>query len=552
MRCVISASLSSVLLLLLLLSVGSTAQTLTPAEISKVDEIFKDYAKADSPGCALGVYRDGAIAYAHGYGMASLELGVPITPGTVFDIGSTSKQFTAFSILLLQQEGKLSLDDDIRKFMPEIPDYGKQITLHHLMTHTSGMRDYAGLFDLAGVPEQNLTNDQDAVDMIVRQKALNFMPGEKWDYSNTGFFLLSQVVKRVTGKTLRDFDQENIFTPLGMRSTQIFNDHTLVIPHRAMGYSFDDDRKAFGVEMSNFEQTGDGSVQTSVEDLQRWDENFYTAKLGGEDLIRRMQVVGKLNNGKEHGYAAGLEISTYRGQPVVRHGGAWAGYRAELLRFPKQHTSIAVLCNVAQATPSVRANRVADVILEKVLSPPLVAENKTTGTSVSPEVLQKYVGVYKNDKGDYQRVEFKEGKLWLMTYGIELIPQSSNVFRTDFTEGTFSFTEGQMVVDMDGETPVKFALIRTQAPKDLLQFVGDYYSAELDATWELRAKDGRLTAHVKHSDAPSLRLRPISPATFTLEDGSLRFEIRGGVPKRAFLTVSRIRNVEFVKIQSQP
>ena len=310
--------------LLLLFCGFVSAQNLTPAEIKDINGIFSDYDKPGSPGCALGVYRNGSIAYAHGYGMASLELGVPITPQTVFDIGSTSKQFTAFSILLLQQQGKLSVDDDIRKFMPEIPDYGHRITLHHLMTHTSGMRDYAGLFDLAGVPEQNLTNDQDAVDLIVRQKALNFNPGEEWDYSNTGFFLLSQVVKRVTGKTLRDFDQENIFTPLGMRSTQIFNDHTLVIPHRATGYSYDKERNAFGVEMSNFEQTGDGSVQTSVEDLQKWDENFYTVKLGGPDLISQMQVVGKLNNGKEHSYAAGLEITKYRGQPAVRHGGAWA------------------------------------------------------------------------------------------------------------------------------------------------------------------------------------------------------------------------------------
>lgn len=530
-----------------LLCVFSVGQNLTPADISKVDEIFKDYDKADSPGCALGIYRDGAIAYAHGYGMASLELGVPITPQTVFDIGSTSKQFTAFSILLLQQQGRLSPDDDIRKFVPEIPDYGKRITLRHLMTHTSGMRDYAGLFDLAGIPEQNLTNDQDAIDLIVRQKALNFMPGEEWDYSNTGFFLLSQVVKRVTGKTLRDFDQENVFTPLSMRSTQIFNDHTLVIPHRATAYSFDDERKAFGVEMSNFEQTGDGSVQTSVEDLQRWDENFYSAKLGGEGLIRQMQVVGKLNNGKEHGYAAGLEISTYRGLPVVRHGGAWAGYRAELLRFPKQHTSVAVLCNVAQAAPSVRANRVADVILEKALAPePASAENKARAT-VAPDVLQKYVGVYKNDKDAYERVEFKDGNLWLANDGIELVPQSINVFRTDFTEGTFSFSEKQMVVEIPGEESVKFAMIQTRAPKDLGQFVGDYYSFELDATWQFRVKDGKLTAQVKHSDTPSMTLQSVGPETFTLEGGSLRFEINGGVPKRAFLTVSRIRNVEFVK-----
>jgi len=534
---------------MLLLCGYGAAQSLSPTEISKINEIFTDYAKTDSPGCALGVYRNGAIAYARGYGMASLELGVPITPQTVFDIGSTSKQFTAFSILLLQQQGKLSVDDDIREFIPEIPDYGKRITLHHLMTHTSGLRDYAGLFDLAGVPEQNLTNDQDAVDLIVRQKALNFMPGEEWDYSNTGFFLLSQVVKRVTGKSLRDFDQENIFKPLGMSSTQIFNDHTLIIPHRATGYSYDDDRKIFGVEMSNFEQTGDGSVQTSVEDLLRWDENYYSAKLGGADLIRQMQVVGKLNNGKEHGYAAGLEISTYRGQPVVSHGGAWAGYRAELMRFPGQHTSVAVLCNVAQAMPTVRAYRVADIVLANVLAPtPAGSGNKQVVASVSPAVLQSYAGIYKNEKDEYQRIEFKDGKLWLASYGIELIPRSTAVFGTNLGEGSISFSEKQMVMALNPEDPQKFLLLDTHTPKDLSQFTGDYYSVELDATWQLRVQDGQLTAHVRNSDSPAMTLSPVSEDTFTLEGGSLRFEPQGsGTKRRALLTVSRIRNISFVK-----
>jgi CubicO group peptidase (beta-lactamase class C family) len=519
---------------------------LTPGDITKIDQVFADYAKPDSPGCSLAVYRNGALAYAHGYGMASLELGVPITPQTVFDIGSTSKQFTALSILLLQQQGKLSVEDDVRKFLPEIPDYAKRITLHHLMTHTSGMRDYAGLFDLAGVPEQNLTNDQDALDLIVRQKALNFAPGEEWDYSNTGFFLLSQVVKRVTGKTLRDFDQENIFTPLGMSSTQIFNNHTQIIPHRATGYRYDEEKKSFGVEMSNFEQTGDGSVQTSVEDLLRWDENFYTAKLGGADLIQRMQVVGKLNNGKEHGYAAGLMISTYRGQPTVRHGGAWAGYRAELLRFPKQHTSVAVLCNVAQSAPSLRADHVADIVLADVLAPtPAGAEKKPAAQSVSSDILQRYVGLYKNDKDTYQRIELKDGKLTLANYGIELIPQSPTVFRTNFTEGTISFSGKQMVFGLFEDKPETFNLIQTSAPKDLSTFAGDYYSPELDSTWQLRVADGQLTMHVKHSDNPATTLRPVTENTFTLESGSLRFETQSGVPKRAFLTVDRIRNIEF-------
>lgn len=530
----------------------NTGQSLTPTEINKVDEIFSQYAKPDSPGCALGIYRNGAIAYSHGYGMASLELGVPITPRTVFDIGSTSKQFTAFSILFLQQQGKLSVNDDIRKFLPEMPDYGKPITLHHLMTHTSGLRDYAGLFDLAGIPEQNLTNDQDAVNLIVRQKALNFMPGEEWDYTNSGFFLLSQVVNRVTGKTLRDFDQENIFRPLGMSSTQIFNDHTQVIPHRATGYSYDDDRKTFGVEMSNFEQTGDGSVQTSVVDLQRWDENYYTAKLGGPDLIRQMQIVGKLNNGKEHNYAAGLEISTYRGRPVVSHGGAWAGYRAELMRFPKQHTSVAILCNVAQSMPTARAYRVADVILANVLAPVPAADQKAdqkkdVSVAVPPDVLKGYSGIYKNAKGEYQRIDFKDGRLWLADYGLELTPKSQTVFRTNLGAGTISFSDKAMVFALSEEDPLEFKKLETHAPKDLAQFTGDYYSSELDATWQLQAKDGQLTARVKHSDSPAMTLLPVDDSTFTLEGGSLRFETDA---KRAFLTVSRIRNIEFVKQES--
>ena len=533
---------------LLLLCGLASAQNLTPAEIKDIDGVFSDYNKPGSPGCALGVYRNGSIAYAHGYGMASLELGVPITPQTVFDIGSTSKQFTAFSILLLQQQGKLSVDDDIRKFMPEIPDYGHRITLHHLMTHTSGMRDYAGLFDLAGVPEQNLTNDQDAVDLIARQKALNFNPGDEWDYSNTGFFLLSQVVKRVTGNSLRDFDQENIFTPLGMTSTQIFNEHTLVIPHRATGYSYDKERSAFGVEMSNFEQTGDGSVQTSVEDLQRWDENFYTAKLGGTDLIKRMQVVGKLNNGEEHGYAAGLEIKNYRGQPVVRHGGAWAGYRAELVRFPQQHTSIAVLCNVAQSVPESRADRVADVVLSSVLAPVPAKQENQGAITLSSERMQQYAGVYKNEKDQYQRIELKDGKLWLANYGIELVPVSGAEFEIKVTGGKVSFSPNEMSLQiLASEKAEKYSLIQTHAPKDIAAFAGDYYSPELDATWQLRLHEGKLTAHVKHSDSPEMTLDPVTDNTFTIEGGSLRFESEGGSPGRAFLTVDRIRNIEFVK-----
>src|SRR6266849_4969771 len=201
-----------------------------------VDEVFSDLAKPGSPGCALGVYRDGKIIYAKGYGLANIEQNVPITPQSVFDIGSTSKQFTAASILLLEKQGKLSVNDDVRKYVPELPDYGQKITILQLLNHTSGLRDYLTLMELAGINTDSVTTDEDALALITRQKALNVVPGSDWLYSNTGFFLLSVIVKRVSGKTLREFAAENIFSPLSMTHTQYRDDHTSVVPSRAMAY----------------------------------------------------------------------------------------------------------------------------------------------------------------------------------------------------------------------------------------------------------------------------------------------------------------------------
>ena len=206
-----------------------------------VDEVFADLTKAGSPGCALGVYRDGKILYSKGYGLANLEESVPISPQSVFDIGSTSKQFTAASILLLEKQGKLSVNDDVRKYIPELPDYGQTITILQLLNHTSGLRDYLTLMELAGTNVDSVTTDEDALRMIVRQKALNFAPGSDWLYSNTGFFLLSVIVKRVSGKTLREFAEENLFAPLEMTHTRYRDDHTSLIANRAMAY---EDRKS--------------------------------------------------------------------------------------------------------------------------------------------------------------------------------------------------------------------------------------------------------------------------------------------------------------------
>src|ERR1700730_16907113 len=328
-----------------------------------IDEVFDDLAKPGSPRCALGVYREGGLIYAKGYGLANLEENVAITPKSVFDIGSTSKQFTAASILLLEKQGKLSVNDDVRKYIPELPDYGQKITILQLLNHSSGLRDYLALMELAGINTDSVTTDEDALALIARQKALNFAPGSDWLYSNTGFFLLSVIVKRASGETLREFAAENIFVPLGMTHTQYRDNHTSLIPDRALAYQPNETKDGYTLDVSYFEQTGDGAVHTSVEDLWKWDENFYSGWIGGKEFLAEIQERGKLNGGKVLEYAKGLFVADYRGLHTVRHAGAWGGYRAELLRFPEQHFSVACLCNVGNANPSKRANQVADVYL---------------------------------------------------------------------------------------------------------------------------------------------------------------------------------------------
>jgi CubicO group peptidase (beta-lactamase class C family) len=377
----------------------------------KVDAIFAQLAKPGSPGCALAVVRDGGIVYEKGYGLASLENGVPVDPKrTVFDIGSTSKQFTAASILLLARDGKLSLDDEIHKYVPELPDYGAPITLRNLLHHTSGLRDYINLMVMGDFTIQDLTTDDDALAVLARQKKLNFAPGSEFTYSNSGYFLLSLVVKRASGKSLRDFAQERIFTPLGMTDTQYVNDHAAVVLHRATGYRPQPDG-SFGVEMSNWEQNGDGGVNTTVEDLAKWDRNFYDPKVGGPWLIEQLQITGKLNNGESIEYARGLAVSTYRGLRRISHDGSWAGYRAELMRFPDQKLSVIALCNLATAVPNALAQQVADLYLGDRLAPvPAASSPVAAATPLDPA---RYTGLYWSPlEGLVRRIVVRDGKVF--------------------------------------------------------------------------------------------------------------------------------------------
>jgi CubicO group peptidase (beta-lactamase class C family) len=327
-----------------------------------VDRIFSAYEKPGSPGCALGVIRDGNFIYRKAYGFANLELGVPLSTQSVFYMGSVSKQFTAASVVLAAEQGYLSLDDNVRKYIPELPDYGHAITLRQMIYQTSGFRDFYTLLGVSGQDAADFNSPEEILRIVVRQRGLNNVPGDEWIYSNTNYFLLGIVVKRATKKSLAEFAADNIFKPLNMSHTLFYDDHTLVVPGRVAAYD-SGPHGSFRVDWSTtFQVIGAGGLMSTVDDLLLWDRNFYANRLGKGPLLRELQTPGVLNNGNRISYAMGLDFGNYRGLPIVEHGGALFGYRTELLRFPQQKFAVICLCNLASAVPEDLARKVSEFI----------------------------------------------------------------------------------------------------------------------------------------------------------------------------------------------
>jgi len=373
-----------------------------PPITERADAIFSEWDKPTTPGCALALIQDGEIVYKRGYGMADLERGVPITSESLFDIGSTGKQFTATIIAILANQGYLSLGDSIRNYLPPMPAYADAITIRHLIHHTSGLRDYITLMELAGLPDENLYSEEALLDLILRQQELNFPPGEEYLYSNSGYFLLGIIAQRVTGRHLTELIQEHISTPLGMRCSTFNKDYRPIVPNRALSYLVSENG-GFTNKLSLCGGFGDGPIYSNVEDLFLWNQNFYHNQLNNAqpDLLEMLHTQGRLNNGKTIAYAGGLNVEEYRGLKSVSHGGAWAGYRSEMLRFPEQHFSVICLCNLASMMPEELARRVADIYLEaEFMGKPIPSyeEEKPEAIAetlpITPEQARQYAGIY--------------------------------------------------------------------------------------------------------------------------------------------------------------
>ena len=524
--------------------------------IEKVDKTFAECDKPNSPGCALAVVKDGEIIYKKGYGVANLEYDIPITPKTIFHVASVSKQFTAMAIVLLAQEGKLSLEDDVRQYIPELPDFGETITIRHLIHHTSGLRDQWSLLEAAGWRLDDVITTDDVMELVRRQRELNFKPGAEYLYCNTGYTLLAVIAERVSGKSFRDFCDEHIFQPLGMHNTHFHDDHRTIVKNRAYSYSSKDEG-GFQHAVLSYATVGATSLFTTVEDLSLWDQNFYDGTVGGATVTEEMETRGILNDGGQLRYAFGLNIGEYKGLKVVEHSGGDAGYRSHLMRFPEQRFSMAILCNLGTMNPSELARRVANIYLSNIF-PEEEATKEEDVIKLSEEELASKAGVYYNATTvTVLRLEMREGKLVVARTrgpGQELLPFTKDLFRlatspqtevrfTKSTDGTL-----QMQWAREKDKPIIYEAVTAFTPteEENAAYVGDYYSPELDVSCRVMLQEDQLV--LKRRKYGESTLLPAFRDGFTI-DGSLIVFSRdekdniSGVR----LTTGRVRNLKFIR-----
>lgn len=523
--------------------------------VAQVDEIFAPWKSAGTPGCAVAVGENGATLLSRAYGMADLEHDVPNTPATIFEAGSVSKQFTATAVLLLAQQGKLSLADDVRKHLPELPEYGKPITLDHLIHHTSGLRDWGGVAAITGWPRgSRIHTHAHVLDIASRQKALNYETGAEYSYTNTGYNLLAVIVERVSGKSFAELTRQYIFEPLGMKSTSWRDDFTRVVKGRAIAYASAPD--GYHSEMPFENVHGNGGLLTTVGDLLLWNENFVHGRVGGPALLEELQRRGRLNDGREIEYAGGLFMTRYQDVPEASHTGATAGYRAFLARYPEQHLSIAVLCNQGEIDPRTLAHRTADLYLAGRAAAPAAAKPALAGGGLPQEQITVKAGLYRNRRtGEPLRLELKEGAL-TTGRGLALAPLSGSEFQLEngsrmaFEDGPNGAPAGLRLLTVDGDAiPFDRVADVSPVPEELAEYVGEYASEEAEVTYRVVVEEGKLV--LRRKPDTSFALSPLYADGFEASIGWLvRFvrDPQGKVSELSF-GLGRVRDLRLARVK---
>ncbi|MFC1554706.1 serine hydrolase domain-containing protein [candidate division KSB1 bacterium] len=436
---------------------------LTREQIRDIDRIFAHF-NNNTPGAALAVAKGSEILYKQGYGMSNLEYDIPITPSSIFHVASVTKQFTAMCIVLLEQQGKLSADDDFRKYIPEAADFGETITIRHLVHHISGLRDQWNLFSLSGWRSADVKMQDDVINFVHNQKDLNFKPGEEYMYCNTGFTLLAEIVERVSGQTMRDFADEQIFTPLGMRNTSVHDQHRRIVKNRTYAYT-SNRQEGYRISIPIFDTYGATSLFTTVEDLVLWADNFNHKRVGGESGLNRLLTKGKLNNGDDINYAFGIQHGTYKELRTIGHSGSDAGYRAQFTMYPDHNITVAVLSNVSNGNPGGLARQVADIILAEFIEEPEPSEQRQrqqrTERPDPPELskaeLEEYVGSYYSEELD-------------VTFTIAVKTDTLRLIRRKIGESVLRIREKDVV--SSGSTTFRFTRADSKAVDGFLVSTG--------------------------------------------------------------------------------
>ncbi len=561
----------------ILLPVTSQGQNprLTDSVIQRIDAILSQWDNPTSPGCALGIIHESDLIYKRGYGLANLDHTLPIDSKSVFRIGSTSKQFTAMAILLLEEQGKLSLDDDIRRFLPEMPQYDRPVTIRHLIHHTSGIRDYLTLMTLAGMRDDDFVTDGEVLDLIASQKALNFLPGEEYLYSNSGYLLLSIIVQRASGKTLRQFAKDNIFDPLGMTHTHFHDDHTMIVPNRASGYA-PRDTSGFQISMTTLDMVGDGGVFTTVDDLLLWDDNFYRNRLGKSDpqLINKMITPGILNNGTSLTYAFGLSIGQHQGHKMISHGGAFVGYRAEMIRLPELRFSVICLANLGTMNPSRLSRQVADLFLvdyfdlelpDAANSDRVASHGEKIILEVPHQTLKQWTGIFRDEKsGDVIKITLEDNQLLFTPQGgrpypIAAISESTFVLKDypDEIEIQFKLKKSNWSVrisNQDDPDEVYNAIsVFVPSEKQLSGYTGRYHSSELSVTYIVRQDEKKLFLFHEnpHKGFPKEPMETIIKDEFIHFGLNLNFSRNGQGDVSGFsMKAGRVKDIHFDRVDT--
>jgi CubicO group peptidase (beta-lactamase class C family) len=550
---------------LFLISIAATAQSshVGKNKFEAVDKLFKKWDNPNSPGAAIGIIQNGKLLYSKGYGQANIENHAPNTTQTAFSIASNSKQFTAASIVILSQQGKLDLNQSLYSFYPDFPEYAKTISIKNLLYHTSGLRSYPQLAYLSGLRPTDYYDDDDIMKWVISQKELNFPTGEEYLYTNSGYWLLGQIVQKVSGLSLAEFAQNEIFEPLGMTNTHFHDDSARIIKNRATGYGLTRSG-AYETIISTQEDVGAGGMYSTVEDIKKWDDEFYDQKVLNDSFWKLMTTQGVLNNGEMIDYASGLEINEYKGLNTIAHGGRDPGYWSDIIRFPEQKFTVVVFTNSSDAAATPRGYQIVDIFLKDKFIAKVektAPKKEVKFIKLSNKTLEKYVASYWNEgKKESIKVFLKNDTLMFQRSPrniYPIVPIAKNGFKLLNTPPFFEVhilfekTENsyQLKISVNGDKSNPYTVYAPveYSTNHLRSFLGKYYSQEVDAYYEFKMEGDNIRLYI--NSRKTVQLTHVRDEFFSSPMCDFQFKKTKDKINEFTVATTRVKGLRFIRVE---